>query len=433
MLETTILLEQHPLRRESLKRRQRYVDALAYNIGTKINEQHSLDIFDLYCKVLLPEEGHSVKPSPGISGLFKYRYTLYLDIWFITAFQDEVRGKELGHILEQQIPIIYRKKLWQLYEYLYGHGEKKTFKFADKQIQIWYENKSFAKRRIKKILFTANMSAGKSTLINALVGKRVNKSQNDTCTTKLHYIFNKPLEDGFVAEDDNIFKLDADYLALMTDDVSNRNNLIKVGTYFRSPFLSKHKLCFVDTPGVNSSLDESHRQITEDALAHEDDYMLVYVINGESIGTDDERKYMDYLASVVGNASIAFVVNKIDRFKKGEDSIADSLQKIRDDVHKAGFKNAMVLPVSANAGLLAKLQLAGDSLSEDDIDELDVLERKFRREEYNLLQFYPFDVQEKCKTIAETLYPNCAKKSVQLLLNCGILGIEQMLMLWLEG
>ena len=427
LLGTSLMLDKHPLRGETLKKRQRYIDALSYGIGAEETAQHSKDVLDLYRRTLIPEDNYIAKPAPWLTSIFKYRYVLYLDVLFIAAFNNANEGKTLAKRMEQCIPKVNRRKLWQLYNRLYKNEVSCSFRFAEAQIHIWKENQRFAELALTKVVFTANMSAGKSTLINAIVGKRVNKSQNDACTAKLHYIFNKPLEDGFVAEDDNVYNLDADHYSLMTDDVSNANNTIKVGTYFRSSYLSQHRLCIIDTPGVNSSTDETHRSITEESLSNEDGYTLVYVINGESMGTDDEHRYMAYLSNMNKSCPIVFVVNKVDRFKRDEDSIADSLQQIKKDVVQAGFKNALVLPVSANAGLLAKIKLAGDRLSEDDIDELDVLERKFRRAEYNLLQFFPLDVQEKCKKIVETHYSPEDKKYIQLLLNCGILGVEQIL------
>ena len=42
----------------------------------------------------------------------------------------------------------------------------------------------------------ANVSAGKSTLINALVGYRLNRIKTTACTDKLVYIHNKCSNDG---------------------------------------------------------------------------------------------------------------------------------------------------------------------------------------------------------------------------------------------
>ena len=54
-------------------------------------------------------------------------------------------------------------------------------------------------QRRKQVLVVANVSAGKSTLINALVGYRLNKTRTTACTNKLCYIYNKPVEDGVLS------------------------------------------------------------------------------------------------------------------------------------------------------------------------------------------------------------------------------------------
>lgn len=73
-------------------------------------------------------------------------------------------------------------------------------------------NRKFITNEPIKVIITANMSAGKSTLLNALVGKKVNKTQNDACTAKIHKIVNKPFEDNLCYELDYLLDLDADYI-----------------------------------------------------------------------------------------------------------------------------------------------------------------------------------------------------------------------------
>src|SRR5699024_3535827 len=64
-------------------------------------------------------------------------------------------------------------------------------------IQLMEKNILFKRKEPTGIMVTANMSAGKSTFINALTGKYVCLSQNMACTSKVHYIINKAFEDGF--------------------------------------------------------------------------------------------------------------------------------------------------------------------------------------------------------------------------------------------
>ena len=108
-------------------------------------------------------------------------------------------------------------------------------------------------------MITANMSAGKSTLLNALTGKMVSKMQNMACTSKNHYLHNKAGEDGLTTKWDSGFTLDATTEMLMKDDEENITNEIHIGTRFRSLQDVDNKVCFIDTPGVNSSVEKTHK------------------------------------------------------------------------------------------------------------------------------------------------------------------------------
>ena len=46
------------------------------------------------------------------------------------------------------------------------------------------------------LLVTATMSAGKSTLINALIGKKIVRTSQEVCTGNLCYIYNQSVENN---------------------------------------------------------------------------------------------------------------------------------------------------------------------------------------------------------------------------------------------
>lgn len=428
-------LRSHPITKEKNRaKREKYINFLAFYVRPGVS-RFSDSLFALYQEVILGDETYEPIPDPKITGLFKYRYALYMDIWLISAFQDKEKAAALLDELEKRTGLgrNYRKKLRQLYERLYFFDNGVKFYSAEKMIDIWRRNRNYFRRPAQRIVFTANMSAGKSTLINAIVGKKVNRSQSMACTAKLHYIWNKPCEDGFSAEDDNILNLDADYMTLMTDDEGNHSSEITVSTYFRLSFGRPDPLCLLDTPGVNSALDRTHKEITDAAIAAGDFDRLVYVINADgSIATDDEHAYMAQLKATV-KAPVLFAVNKLDSFRTGQDSIPESLEKIREDVERLGFEGAMVCPVSAYTGYLAKRAMYDGDLDEDEQEELDNLRRLFRKETYNLSAYYPEKVLERCRTLIGAQKDPERIKYLQLLYRCGILPFEYLLMKRKEG
>ena len=106
-------------------------------------------------------------------------------------------------------------------EYFYKIDEKNIKKYYPEMTDIYKvikNNRSFLKLAEKRIMIIANMSAGKSTLLNALVGKKVNKTQNDTCTSKIHYLYNKAGEDFLSYELDYNLILNASNKILMNDN-----------------------------------------------------------------------------------------------------------------------------------------------------------------------------------------------------------------------
>lgn len=423
-------LAEHPILKEKSRSiREKYLGFLfCYTPPGRSRLTDSL--LALYRKRILEDETFDPVPNPSIKGLFKYRFALYMDIWFLNVFGDREQAQYLLRELETKAGLagIYKKKLRFLYERLYVRDNGVRFPRVEPLIDLWQKNNAFFQLPVRKIAFTANMSAGKSTLINALVGKKVNKSQGMACTAKLHYIWNKPFEDGFSAEDDNVLNLDADYMTLMTDDEGNKSSKITVGTYFRLMCGEPGPLCLLDTPGVNSALDEAHRKITKNAMAKGDFDRLVYVVNADgAIATNDEHAYMTYLAQNLGKEPIIFAVNKLDCFRAGEDSVSESLKGIREDIRKLGFENAVVCPVSAYAGYLAKKALYDGGLEEDEQDELDVMRRIFRRKDYDLSVYYPREAAEAGRQAAEAQTDPDRQKYYQMLCNCGILPLEYIL------
>ena len=434
-LELSQMLLQHPVLKEKPSLKIVYLNVLEYFVR-KYSEDDlwANAVLDLYVEKFLDgenydhynEENNQKNLKKILSTRFKpfcfytLRYCLLIDCIFMNAYENPDVGMRILNELEVNCNKRHQKRLQMVCDFLYGNT-----KVIDDICNIeymktcWDKNRQFLMQKPIKVMVTANMSAGKSTLLNAIIGKKVNKTQNDACTSKIHYIVNKAFEDGYCYESDYILNLHADYETLMEDNSNNTDNSIVVGTHFRSFESAAKRLWLIDTPGVNSAQDIKHRQVTEQSIETADADLLIYLMNGENIGSEDDKRHLLFVKNGF-HKKILFVVNKVDRFRKGEDSVMETLEKVKEELQDTGFEDPVVVPVSAYAGYLAKILLFGESLNEDEIDEVDRLKRKLKKDEYQFNTYYPEGFfNQKTNTADDTNF--------ELLLHSGLLHLENMI------
>ena len=426
MLQVQQYLNVHPILDKKVSVKEKYVALITYFV----NEQKSKDLWckqalKLYCDRIVGDDFEIKKENTKDLSLFeqfkffRYRYFLLTDCLFIACFDNKNKGQK---ILESLIAFYgerYRKKMECVYEAFYSTNDQlfmKIFPELKDVYSIIWNNRLFIDSPMKKIMITANMSAGKSTLINALAGKKVNKTQNDTCTAKLHYLYNKAGEDNYSCEYDHDLELDASLDILMTDNDENDSADIAVGTRFRSVSEIDKHICFIDTPGVNSSMDKTHREMSNEAIKSVNCDILLYLFNGENIGSDDDIRHLKFVKENY-EGRIIFLVNRLDHYKKDVDSISDTLTKVVDDLKKMGFSDPVVYPISAYAGYLGKMALYGEALSEDEEDDLEFVKRKLARDDFSYEKYYPVTVNANCKD----------KELGELLLHSGIVSLEKII------
>ena len=118
--------------------------------------------------------------------------------------------------------------------------------------------------------------------------------------------------------------------------------------------------------------------------------------------------------------NILFVVNKVDRFRKNEDSVHETIQTVVTELTDLGFEKPMVVPVSSYAAYLAKMKIYGETLDDDEQDELDRMARKLKKTEYQFDTYYPKDIQK-------AIQVSCDTEETQLLMHSGVLQLEQII------
>ena len=376
--------------KESFEFRNMYYKTLEYFKNKYSTDIFSEKILEMYKIKLLKnnedEKEIDITKSFRNKSFMKFKYFLLCDCLYINSFYEKEKAHE---IIEE-------------------------FNGLKDYIKLWKENNNFNNQKEKKVLITATMSAGKSTLINALIGKKISKVTNEACTEKLHYIYNKPYEDGNIYEFDNELSLNATQETLLENDKNNTQDKILVSSYFRN--FDKNKVCFIDTPGINSSLRSNDKSITEKKIKEKDYDVLLYVLNAENISSTDNFNYLNYIFRNKKDNKIIFVINKLDSFRKGEDSIEDTIMNVNKELKKIGFKEPIVCPISAHAGFLAKQKIFDEIHNEDMLEDVDELARKFKKEYWDLSKYY------NCKISDEKIENN---KYEMLLKNSGIKLLER--------
>lgn len=246
-------------------------------------------------------------------------------------------------------------------------------------------NRAFLSQKERRIIVTANMSAGKSTLINALIGKPLARTSQEVCTGNACYLFNKAFED------DNVHLATRSLTMKATTDelyVYEWSGPVSIASYFTTSTPQIPRMCIIDTPGVDAALYKEHTKLTHNALLNDDYDMVLYVVCPTNLGTDAETKHLKWVAQNIPNEKIVFVLNKLDNYRDCSDSIEESILGLKKDLLKIGFEDPTICPISAYFSYLTKLKMTGQILSADEADEYAYLSKKFMRSSYDLSHYY---------------------------------------------
>lgn len=446
-VEQKIVLAQsfynHPIQNEPLDYKIKYINVLEWFVNKfSADDIFAKNFLTNYKTGLLGKTVINYQYSDDIENLlkvvaklrliswhwFSYRYLLLIDLLFLCSFKDCNKANIILNEYKKQLKLWFLKNKYfknmntftaELYS---GFHPDLKLDAVEEAVFKWQKNLNFILKQSAKILVTANMSTGKSTLINALVGKRIVKTQNMACTSKLHYIYNKAFEDGFNYKIDGDVSLDADSEYLLNNSINNNSNIIAASTYFRS-CVENRPCCLIDTPGVNYTGNNTHREITRNAVLQKEYDKLIYVMNAEYLGTSDEYEYLKFIADNVRDIEIIVVINKLDRFNPVEDSIPESLKIVRSDLNKLGLTDFILCPVSAYAGLLAKEKLWHENIGKRNYRQLEIFQLDFEEEINNLSLYYPqMNISELYGKFADD--DRCF---VNLSINSGLVPLEKII------
>jgi GTPase Era involved in 16S rRNA processing len=222
----------------------------------------------------------------------------------------------------------------------------------------------------------ATMSSGKSTLINALLGKRMMPSKNEACTATITEILDNDTEQfaAVVYDEDNVVLSEVEDLNYdIMSELNENENVYRIAARGNIPFLDAKStaLMLIDTPGPNNSQNQAHKNTTYRAINNDSNNLILYVLNGTQLSTNDDASLLSYVADQIKKGGkqvrdrFLFVINKMDGFNPEEEDIGKAIRAAKHYLASYGIEEPQIFPCSAYTALNIKTYL-----DEIDIDNL---------------------------------------------------------------
>jgi GTP-binding protein EngB required for normal cell division len=425
---TSLCVSTHPLMDSGKKIKKNYFAALEHFVNSCASDgKYTKARLLQYQKLFVGDETTITLTENNIDKTIKAVVGDFLKPWkrercvillcdIALIITDKTAVKKASDMIIQYISRRSREKLSKLLEILYNDAViPQVFAKTQDLVTQFRDNRNFITQQEIRVMVTANMSAGKSTLINAIIGKHLARTLQEACTANLCFLFNKPFEDNHVHLLASPLNLNATYNELAS---AEKETICSVASFFRAPSHSPTRICLIDTPGVNYALNDIHGELTRKAVTEENYDKLIYVLNAEYLGTDDEIRYLKYISENVPKEKVIFVVNKLDRFNSAEDSIPESIEGVKADLQRIGYENPVICPLSAYFSLLIKKKQHNDTLNKNELDAFDFYVKEFNKPEYDLSVYYDKPVDGMIDNSDELL---------KMSLKCGLYGLETIL------
>lgn len=286
----------------------------------------------------------------------------------------------------------------------------------------------------------ATMSAGKSTLINSLLGQKLMPARQEACTATITEIKDND-EESFNAQvfdkDGNQIEQQFNLTYAMMERLNANPDVARIHIEGDIPFVKAKDdvaLVLVDTPGPNNARDPEHRAATFRMLSESSKTLVLYIMNATQLAVDDDNNLLSHVAEsmkVGGKQSrdrFIFVLNKLDDFKKGEDSVESAIKKVREYLADNGIENPNIYPASALTALNIRTILAqSNDEDEDEVYDAKGKVRKFNRnEEMHFEKYAPLSGSSK-KIVENRLADAISEENTneQALIHSGIVPIEE--------
>ncbi len=350
-----------------------------------------------------------------------YRYVLFLEVIYFRTLLEGIVPDEFINLFCSRLKINVKIKDL-LIKYIDLIVRQNNLKEAEMLLlscsnkylidTIWFAHANMTWNEIYSdlprynVAVCSTMSSGKSTFINALLGKDYIPSKNEACTAKITSISDDDRLNTIIGmkvdtQDKKVYEVNVNLNILEVWNNDNEVEKVILESNLDGIRSDKGVVVVHDTPGTNYSQDKSHHDITMNFLKTNAIDTIIYIINGEHATTMDNQILLKQIKrEILENKStkILFLVNKIDSFdSEKDDDIVSCLDGIKNELIEYGYSQPIVIPISANAARLFKMVLNGQALSKKETMSFKNLFDLFFDEGLDLLKYIDGYVEDEEK------------------------------------
>ena len=210
------------------------------------------------------------------------------------------------------------------------------------------------------VAVVATMSAGKSTLLNALMVEDLLPTNIMACTSTVFAIIDDDKAEKFMGRHISGCQIsqweDIDREKLIE---WNEEHYDRIELKGNMPVLMTEdqqvQVTFLDTPGPNNSTNIQHSQITTNLIENHDYSCVVCVLNARALSTNNEAELLAELKVQLDerkNFNIFFALNQIDELDiEQQEYPYETIKELKDFLVKLGFNSPVVIPTSAKLSM----------------------------------------------------------------------------------
>ena len=297
------------------------------------------------------------------------------------------------------------------------------------------------------ITVIATMSSGKSTLINAMLRRKLMPAKNEACTAIITEILDcdrNVFNARAYSEDGTLLYTHPELTYELMNELNEDENVFRIISEGDIPFIdaSETALKLIDTPGPNNSQNQSHKETTFKSINNDSNNLILYVLNGSQLSTNDDANLLNYVSTQIRKGGkqardrFLFVINKMDDFNPEEESISKAIDSVKKYLSRYGIEDPQIFLVSAYTALNVRTCLADvdvDKLSDSERTKLPFSAQKalsliglFNNYEQMHLEQYstlsPSAQRELNYRLTKAIEAGDSKE--QALIHCGICSIE---------